>query len=192
MKSLKFRKAIFVVIIALSSYSVFAGPPVYSTLKASRFKMKLPHYSVDEKKLVLDQARIVLTQIYVHQEVKTSDFGPTANPIPYLNLIEEKIQTISDIDFHKDLSEIFFRLRDLHTLYYLPKPFACYESFLPFRLQEVRNPDGQQVIALSEVADDEEVLKLLPSPFNLKVGDIPTKMRIEEKVSRILNIRSII
>ncbi|MGZ3789689.1 MAG: S41 family peptidase [Bacteriovorax sp.] len=117
---------------------------------------------------------MILEEIYVHMEVKLKDFGPEANPIPALNIIEKQIETITDLEFHKQLSDIFFRLRDLHSLYYLPKPFACYESFLPFDLKEVKTADGKVVIAVSEVGDDEAVLKLLPKPFNVKVGDIIT------------------
>jgi hypothetical protein len=145
MLTLKSTKTVLATLAVLTSLSALAGPPVYSKLSTSRSKIQLPHYSVEQKKRVLAQARIVLEEIYVHQEIKTRDFGPEANPTPYLNIINKQIETISDLDFHKKLSEIFFRLRDLHTLYYLPKPFACYETFLPFRLKEVRATNGKQV-----------------------------------------------
>jgi hypothetical protein len=174
MLTLRFTKTVLVTLAVLTSLSAVAGPPVYSLLSNARSNIQLPHYSVDQKKVVLGQARMILEEIYVHMEVKLKDFGPDANPVPALNIIQKQIDTISDLDFHKQLSDIFFRLRDLHSLYYLPRPFSCYETFLPFDLKEVRTPDGKIVIAVSEVGDDEQMLKLLPKPFNVKVGDIIT------------------
>lgn len=174
MPTLKFFRTTFFLVAALTSLSAIAGPPAYSLLKNSRPFIKLPEYSLEQKKLVLDQARIILSQIYINREQKIKDFGPTANPIPYLNKIESELNTISDLSFHKQLSDIFFRLRDLHTLYYLPKPFACYESFLPFGFKEVTAANGKKVIAVTTMRDDAEVLKFMPTPFRLKRGDIVT------------------
>lgn len=174
MSALKFIKTAFMLTATVTSLSSFAGPPAYSLLKNSRSFIKLPEYSVEQKKLVLDQARIILTQIYINRELKIKDFGPTANPIPYLNKIESELDTISDKSFHKQLGDIFFRFRDLHTLYYLPRPFACYESFLPFGLKEVTAANGKKVIAVDGVRTKAEILKLLPQPFRIKIGDIVT------------------
>ncbi|MEA9357306.1 S41 family peptidase [Bacteriovorax sp. PP10] len=174
MPTLKFLRTTFSLVAALTSLSAFAGPPAYSLLKNARPFIKLPEYSVEQKKLVLDQARLILSQIYINRELKIKDFGPTANPIPYLNKIESELSTISDLSFHKQLSDIFFRFRDLHTLYYLPKPFACYDSFLPFTFKEVTAANGKKVIAVSTMRDDAAVLKFMPKPFRLKIGDIVT------------------
>lgn len=174
MPTLKFFRTTLLLVATLTSLSAIAGPPAFSLLKNSRPYIKLPEYSVDQKKLVLDQARTILTQIYINREVKIKDFGPTANPISYLNKIESELATISDESFHKQLSDIFFRLRDLHTLYYLPKPFACYQSFLPFGFKEVTAANGKKVIAVATMRDDEQVLKFMPQPFRLKRGDIVT------------------
>lgn len=190
MPTLKFLRTTFFLVAALTSLSAFAGPPAYSLLKNSRPFIKLPEYSVEQKKLVLDQARIILSQIYINREQKIKDFGPAANPIPYLNKIESELNTISDLSFHKQLSDIFFRLRDLHTLYYLPKPFACYESFLPFGFKEVTAANGKKVIAVSTMRDDEEVLKFMPRPFRLKRGDIVTSyngLSIEKAIQSNMN-----
>ncbi len=185
MTTLKFFRTTFFLVAALTSLSAIAGPPAFNTLKNSRPYINLPEYSLEQKKLVLDQARIILSQIYINREVKIKDFGPTANPIPYLKKIESELNTISDESFHKQLSDIFFRLRDLHTLYYLPAPFACYQSFLPFGFKEVTAANGKKVIAVSTMRDDEQVLKYMPQPFNLKVGDILTSydgMSVEKAI----------
>lgn len=193
MPTLKFIRTTFLLIAALTSLSAFAAPPAYSLLKNSRPFIKFPEYSVEQKKLVLDQARLILTQIYINREVKIKDFGPSANPIPYLNKIDSELDTISDESFHKQLSDIFFRFRDLHTLYYLPRPFACYDSFMPFSFKEVTAANGKKVIAIDSIRSQPEVLKLMPQPFRLKIGDVVTsydglsiEKAIQSKMARSL------
>lgn len=185
MLDLKFLRTTLSAVALLTSLSALAGPPAFSLLKNSRPFIKLPEYSIEQKRLVLNQARIILTQIYINREVKIKDFGPTANPVPYLNKIESELTTISDESFHKQLSDIFFRLRDLHTLYYLPKPFACYQSFLPFGFKEVTTANGKKAIVVATMRDDQQVLKYMPQPFRLKRGDIVTSyngMPIEQAI----------
>lgn len=173
----------------ITALPVYAGPPVYRSLKTTRSLIKIPEYSLEQKKLVLEQARLILEQIYVHQAIKTKDYGDVANPTPALNKIESQIANLSTENFHRQLSDIFYRLRDLHTLYFLPKPFACYQSFLPFELEEVTATNGKKVIAVSDVGDDPDVLKNMPKPFNIKVGDVITKidgLNIEEAIKNRL------
>jgi len=123
----------------------------------------------------LGQARIILEQIYVHHDVKLRDFGSEADPTPALNEIEANIEKLSTMDFHKKMSDIFYRLRDLHTLYFLPQPYSCYSTLLPFLVQEVKLPDGKKVAAISEVDEESEAFKFMPKPFPIHVGDIVTK-----------------
>ena len=153
----------------VSNAQVFAG---YSTLEQSRSKIKFPHYKTATKKLVLNQAKLVLTEIFVHQDVKSRDFGPSANPLPKLNALEKRLNTVSDADFHNSLTNIFLGLKDLHTLYYLPKPFACYESFLPFRFKYVSLNQENKAFAVTYVDSRKVVTDLLPKPFNVAVGDL--------------------
>lgn len=174
-------------VLLFAALPVFANQPVYRSLQETRSLIQIPEYTFEQKKLVLDQARLILEQLYVHQRIKTADFGPTANPIPYLNQLESELTNISTIEFHQRLSAIFYRLRDLHTLYYLPSPYACYQSFLPFALKEVKDQNGKEVIAVSEVGDDPDVVKYFPANFNVKVGDILTKydgLDVEQAISR--------
>ncbi len=177
---------LLLVTLLFSTLPAFAAPPVYRSLKETRSLIQMPEYTLEQKKLVLGQARLVLEQIYVHQRIKTNDYGENANPTPALNQIESHLETLSTMQFHQLLSDIFYRLRDLHALYYLPKPYACYESFLPFELKEVTAKDGKKVIAVAEVGDHPDVLKYMPKPFNIKIGDVITKydgLQIEEAIA---------
>lgn len=174
MPTSKFMRTALLVVAALTSLSAVAAPPAFNILKNSRSSIKLPTYSVEQKKLVIDQARLILSQIYINRELKIKDFGPTSNPTPYLNKIESELNTISDESFHKQLAGIFTRFHDLHTLYYLPAPFACYQTFLPFGFKEVTLNTGKKAVVVSAKRDDQDTLKYMPQPFRLKVGDILT------------------
>src|SRR3989344_9295185 len=85
----------------VASTQTFAG---YSTLELTRSKIKYPKYSFETKKLVFNQAKLALTETFVHQDVKIKDFGPAADPRPKLNALEGKLLTISDTNFHKSLT----------------------------------------------------------------------------------------
>lgn len=172
MSLLKTLRIAFILATALTSLSAFAGPPLYNSLKRSRPFLKLPEYSLEQKKLVLSQTRIILEDIYVHKDLKIKNYGQAANPTPALNKIQAEIETISTESFHAQISDIFKRFHDLHTLYYLPKPFACNSSFLPFGLKEVIAANGKKVIAVTGVRNEEEITKFLPAGYELNAGDI--------------------
>lgn len=157
-----------VVLSIFSSALTFAG---YSTLAETRRKMRFPDYSTETKKIVFEQAKIALTEIFVHQDIKNKDFGTGVDPLPKLNALEKELGTISDTEFHQTMTDIFRSLKDLHTLYYLPKPFSCYESFLPISFKIVRAGQGRRVFAITDFHTKKEVVDLIPKPFDVALGD---------------------
>jgi hypothetical protein len=146
--------------------------PVYKLLSERRDSIQFPKYSVEQKKLVLDQVRMVMSQLYVHRDLKLKDFGPASDPLPLLNNLESKLDTISDYDFHKTMAEIFAKQRDWHTTYTFPKPYACYSSFLPVAFKEVKDLNGNKVIAVSQIVQKDEVMALMPDDFSIELGDV--------------------
>ena len=152
----------------LSAAPAWAG---YSKLADARSRISFPPYTVEQKKLVLGQAKLILNEMYVHRDLKIQAYGESVNPTPALLEIEKIIPTITASTFHKKLSETFLKQRDLHTLYYLPRPYACYESFLPFSFKRVLAGQGRSVFAVSNVATDTDILALLPKPLTVKIGD---------------------
>ncbi|OFZ12814.1 MAG: hypothetical protein A2X86_08255 [Bdellovibrionales bacterium GWA2_49_15] len=146
--------------------------PTFKLLSDRRAEIILPKYTLEEKKLVLDQVQLVLEQLFVHKSLKIDDFGSEADPTPALLKVASEIETLSDVDFHQRLAEIFLNLRDLHTDYKMPVPYSCYRSFIPLSFAETRDPAGKQVLAVSGLATAEEALRLLPAPLKIQVGDI--------------------
>lgn len=166
---LKTTLGLGVILVIASIAPSFAG---YSTLEINRSKIKFPKYSPETKKLVLNQAKMILNDIFVHQDLKIKDFGEAANAKPRLDALEKKLATISDNEFHGTMTDIFRDLKDLHTMYYLPRPFACYESFLPVFFKHVKLADGKSGYAVTDYHVKKEIADLIPKPFNVAIGDM--------------------
>jgi C-terminal processing protease CtpA/Prc len=169
MKSL--RSILSLTLLAVS-LPVLAGPPVYSLLEKSRPFIKFQDYTLQEKKLVLDQAKLIVNQVYVHRDLKIKTFGKIADPAPRFAEIEKNLESMPTADFHTKLSDLFNAFRDRHTLYNFPKPFACYESILPILVREVTDKTGKRVIAINEVLSNPEMDKLLKKPMKIERGDV--------------------
>ncbi|MBI2519882.1 MAG: hypothetical protein HYV97_05685 [Bdellovibrio sp.] len=146
--------------------------PTFKLLSDRRAEIIFPKYSLEEKKLVLDQVQLVLEQMFVHKSLKIQDFGNEADPTPALLKVASEIETLSDSDFHQRIAEIFLSLRDLHTDYKMPVPYSCYRSFIPLSFAQTRDRDGKEVLAVSGLVTNEDVLLLLPDPLKVQVGDI--------------------
>lgn len=158
------------VILAIASIAPsFAG---YTTLELNRSKIKFPKYSPETKKLVFNQAKMILNDVFVHRDLKIKDFGQAANAKPRLDALEKKLATVSDNEFHGTMTDIFRDLKDLHTIYYLPRPFACYESFLPVFFKHVKLANGKSGYAITDYHVKKEIADLIPKPFNVAIGDM--------------------
>ncbi|MEO1744681.1 MAG: S41 family peptidase, partial [Cyanobacteria bacterium J06629_9] len=88
---------------------------------------------------------------FVHLPLKKAMHG--VDPIQKLRLIQHRLEeespsTIgSEFQFHRDIASVFTSLRDLHTNYLLPAPFADKVAFLPFDIEECFQAGEPQYIA---------------------------------------------
>ncbi|MEM7380287.1 MAG: S41 family peptidase [Bacteroidota bacterium] len=103
------------------------------------FLKSASNLSVSDKLLILEQAKAILEEAYVHRVLKKSMYA--IHPIDRISLmirdIRYRISTDEeDKNFHKDLLDIFSSLRDLHTRYILPHPFKNRFAFLPFLVEK--------------------------------------------------------
>lgn len=106
--------------------------------------------SLDERKLILEQALVLLEQNFVHLPLKKSMYG--VDPVQQLKLIQYYLskstpETVAnEYHFHRDLIRVFNSFRDLHTNYLLPQPFADKVTFLPFIIEEYKDSDERRYI----------------------------------------------
>lgn len=96
--------------------------------------------NADQRRLLLRQALVLIEQNYVHLGLKRAMHA--VDPVQRLKLLlqtEELVPPESlccEADFHRQLTEVFMSVRDLHTNYLLPAPFNAMQAFLPFFIED--------------------------------------------------------
>lgn len=85
-----------------------------------------------QRQLVLDQAEILIGDVYVHLPLKRAMHA--VDPLQALRLLRHRLSELTETEFHVQLQRIFLALRDLHTNYILPSRFAGF-AFLGIFLE---------------------------------------------------------
>src|SRR4051795_7868037 len=92
-----------------------------------------------ERMVLVEQALLLLEGNYVHLSLKTAMHA--VNPVQRLRLLRARLVRQDDATmdaepvFHAEMSGIFHSVRDLHTNYLLPAPFAGMIAYLPFQVE---------------------------------------------------------
>jgi hypothetical protein len=111
--------------------------------------------TLDDRKLLVDQALVLMEQNYVHLPLKVAMHA--VNPVQRLRLLRTRLerQTAETMDpewvFHAELSRTFHSVRDLHTNYILPLPFSGKMAFLPFQVEEYFDNQGSSIYLVSRL-----------------------------------------
>jgi len=111
--------------------------------------------TLDQRKLLVDQALLLLGENYVHLPLKVAMHA--VNPLQRLRVMRAKMerQTPDTMEpewiFHRTMSSIFHSVRDLHTNYLLPAPFAGKIAFLPFMIEKCYDADGEHYLVTQTV-----------------------------------------
>ncbi len=135
-----------------------AHPNVANSVGLAEFLATAGTLTLAQRKLIVDQALILLEQNYAHLPLKVAMHA--VNPVQRLRVLRARLERQTDAtaepewQFHRELSSTFHSVRDLHTNYLLPAPFAGKIAFLPFQLERCFNPDGtEQYLVARTVAD---------------------------------------
>ncbi|WP_020385865.1 S41 family peptidase [Kribbella catacumbae] len=111
--------------------------------------------SLGQRKLLVDQALLVLEQNYVHLPLKAAMHA--VNPLQRLRVMRSRMerQTAETMEaewiFHRRMSSVFHSVRDLHTNYLLPAPFAGKIAFLPFMIEKCFDQAGEHYLVTRTV-----------------------------------------
>ncbi|MFI1360265.1 S41 family peptidase [Streptomyces sp. NPDC020898] len=129
---------------ATAEYLTRTAPPVRERLAAATqletFLAGAGALTLEQRMLLVDQALVLMEQNYVHLPLKIAMHA--VNPVQRLRLIRRQLEQQTDDSmppewlFHSEMSKVFHSVRDLHTNYQLPAPFAKKIAFLPFRVEE--------------------------------------------------------
>ena len=99
---------------------------------------------LDERRELVRAAQVLIEQLYVHLPLKRAMHA--VDPVQRLRLLDRRLAGISERRFHDELLSIFTTLRDLHTNYVLPQPFAGMTAVLPFRIENYWDGDVQRYV----------------------------------------------
>lgn len=140
-------KMFFTFFFVTSFYSAtsFARPEL-KKLSEARTELVAPEYTIDQRSLVIDQAQLFLTNMYVHRELKLKEFGPSADFSARLKDLKKKVTTVSDTVFHETMQAIFRDLHDLHTNYSAPLPLRCSYILAPMVFRDVVEQGEQKIV----------------------------------------------
>lgn len=104
--------------------------------------------TTEERLIIVDQAIILIEELYAHLPLKKAMHA--TEPVQRLKILRRKLSGISERKFHNEMISIFVEVRDLHTNYLLPLPYAVFTAFLPFLLEDYYQ-DGQRRYIVTRV-----------------------------------------
>ncbi|MEU6796494.1 S41 family peptidase [Nonomuraea wenchangensis] len=109
-----------------------------------------------DRRALVAQALVLIEQNYVHLPLKVAMHA--VNPVQRLRLLALRLgrQSEAGMDpewrFHAELSQIFHSVRDLHTNYLLPEPFAGRIAYLPYQVEEYHEGQERHYVVARVVA----------------------------------------
>jgi hypothetical protein len=110
----------------------------------------------EDRKVLVRQALILIEQNYVHLPLKRAMHA--MDPVQRLKLLLQELEQTpaealpAEGTFHRDMTEIFTSIRDLHTNYLLPAPFNGMTAFLPFMLEDyIDGGQRKYVVSVSNI-----------------------------------------
>ena len=148
-----------------------AGTFDYKLLKESRSEIVFPNITLSERRKIIEGARLVYNNFFVHRQNKIDSFGPLASPLAELLKVESEIDSLSDFDFSLRVVRSYNALKDWHTYITMPVPYTCFRTVLPISFKRVTDHTGKSVIGVEDYAA-KEFLALLPEPLMIKKGDV--------------------
>ena len=110
--------------------------PLGTALPLQQFLANRTPLAIAERQLIVEQAIGALQHVYVHLEVKRRLY--LIDPVARLRALRDRLDAgdhADDLSFHREMMMILRSCRDMHTGYYLPRPFDRSVAFLPFQIE---------------------------------------------------------
>ena len=132
-------------------------PQFAATMELATFRHTSGRLTRAERLLLVEQALLLLEEVYVHLPLKRAMHA--VDPVQRLKLLKYRLektpadQLPPEITFHQEMSSIFTSTRDLHTNYLLPTPYREKTVFLPFMIEEYYE-DGEPKYLISKVVGE--------------------------------------
>jgi C-terminal processing protease CtpA/Prc len=97
-----------------------------------------------QRQTLVDQATILLEQLYVHLPLKRAMHA--VDPLQRLRLLRHRSAGLTDARFHDELLRIFIGLRDLHTNYILPSHYRGF-AFLGVLIEQYEDNEPHWIVS---------------------------------------------
>lgn len=117
--------------------------------------------SRQERLLIVDQAIVLLEMTYVHLPMKRAVHA--VDPVQELRRYRFYLAECpehclgSSLAFHRRMLQVFGSLRDLHTVYTLPRPYKDCTAYLPFLVEQCVGPDQTEQFIVTRMVMKGEV-----------------------------------
>jgi C-terminal processing protease CtpA/Prc len=132
--------------------------------------------TLDERRVIVDQAIVLLDDVFVHLPLKQAMHAVA--PIQALKLIRYRLPNMDDRQFHTAMLSVFIGLRDLHTNYLLPDPYRGKLAFVPFLIEEFFEGDQRQFL-VSKLYDTPPDASFAPGVIVTHWNGIPIERAVE-------------
>lgn len=139
-------------------------------LSELRPKLGCAELTKEEKALVVQQAQILLRDLYVHRYGKTEYYKHHEDPAKAIARIAAKVDKMSGREIDESIMKIFNAQRDLHLDYKFPHPQNKYIGFLPMTFTRCAGEDSYFEVRVSAV-DKELFSKFAPGQRVPTLGD---------------------
>lgn len=176
---------------AAAPFLAAAAPEVHERLSATLtlhdFLPSAGNLTLNERRLLVDQALVLLEQNYAHLPLKMAMHA--VNPVQRLRLLKTRLERLTpatmgpEWTFHAEMSEIFHSVRDLHTNYLLPAPFNGRVAYLPFLIEEYQASDGPHFV-VSHVAQGFSAPGFGPGAEVTQWAGMPIERAVEVNANR--------
>ncbi|HVQ07875.1 MAG TPA: S41 family peptidase [Allosphingosinicella sp.] len=105
-----------------------------------------------ERLAIVNQAILLLEGFYVHLPLKRAMHA--VDPLQRLRLLRHRLDQLGgETRFHAEMTSIFTSVRDLHTNYMLPSPYAEVVAILPFRVEACFEAGKRRYIAVTAATE---------------------------------------
>ncbi len=126
-----------------------ANPHLGAVVSLPEFLNLAEELTPAERHTLVDQALVLIDDIYVHLPLKRAMHA--IDPVQGLKLLRRQAGALSERRFHNELISIFKSLRDLHTNYILPAPYSQHTAFLPFLMEEYYDEEARRRYVVSRL-----------------------------------------
>lgn len=142
----------------------------------------------DQRQRIVEQALILIGENYAHLPLKRAMHS--IDPIQRLRLLFQTLTAAAEpdqpteVEFHREMTDIFMSLRDLHTNYLLPAPYNQMTAFLPFLVEDYVHADGRSGYVVSHVPNWFEHPTFVPGVEVLYWNGMPIERAVSQNGQR--------